>query len=277
MSRAEIKKKFDAIVDFSGVEKFLDTPVKRYSSGMYVRLAFSVAAHLEPEILIVDEVLAVGDAEFQKKCLGKMEEVSKNEGRTVLFVSHQMGLIAQLCNRAMLMDKGFLQQEGKTDEIIGLYNSVSVTKKSYTASRVDKDIFFEKIEIQDQHGNSCHVFGHDESIHIYMRIRCKIPGQSVQATVALLDNLQQRLFTIHIPVTDLKRSGDVYEGTIRLQENLIAPRTYNFLFDLFIPHQVVFDQLTGEFSVKISDRGSKMAGFESASYGFYFIDYKIIS
>ena len=91
MSRAEIKKKFDEIVDFAEIEKFLDTPVKRYSSGMYVRLAFAVAAHLEPEILIVDEVLAVGDAQFQKKCLGKMEEVSAKEGRTVLFVSHNMG------------------------------------------------------------------------------------------------------------------------------------------------------------------------------------------
>src|SRR5687768_14463351 len=98
MSRAEIKRKFDEIVDFSGVERFLDTPVKRYSSGMYVRLAFSVAAHLEPEILVVDEVLAVGDAEFQRKCLGKMQDVSKSEGRTVLFVSHNMAAIQNLCN-----------------------------------------------------------------------------------------------------------------------------------------------------------------------------------
>ncbi len=105
MSRAEIKAKFDEIVAFAEVEKFLDTPVKRYSSGMYVRLAFSVAAHLEPEILVVDEVLAVGDVEFQKKCLGKMGEVSK-EGRTILFVSHNMNAIEQLCNKSILLDKG---------------------------------------------------------------------------------------------------------------------------------------------------------------------------
>src|SRR6202011_706912 len=97
MTRGEIQRKFDEIIDFAEVEKFLDTPVKRYSSGMYVRLAFAVAAHLEPEILVVDEVLAVGDAEFQKKCLGKMESVSK-EGRTILFVSHQMGGVRALCN-----------------------------------------------------------------------------------------------------------------------------------------------------------------------------------
>jgi len=106
MSRAEIKRKFDEIVDFSGVERFLDTPVKRYSSGMYVRLAFSVAAHLEPEILVVDEVLAVGDAEFQRKCLGKMQDVSKSEGRTVLFVSHNMAAIQNLCNKAMVLAQG---------------------------------------------------------------------------------------------------------------------------------------------------------------------------
>lgn len=105
MSRNEIKRNFDAIVDFSGVEKFLDTPVKRYSSGMYVRLAFAVAAHLQPEILIVDEVLAVGDAEFQKKCLGKMSEVS-NSGRTILFVSHNLSAVNSLCNRALVLLKG---------------------------------------------------------------------------------------------------------------------------------------------------------------------------
>ena len=123
MSRVEIKKHFDAIVDFAEVEKFLDTPVKRYSSGMYVRLAFAVAAHLEPEILVVDEVLAVGDAEFQKKCLGKMEDVSKNEGRTVLFVSHNMGMIMNLCLRCILLSKGQVNQIGVTGEVINSYTS----------------------------------------------------------------------------------------------------------------------------------------------------------
>lgn len=121
MSRFEIRKKFDEIVDFSGVEKFLDTPVKRYSSGMYVRLAFAVAAHLEPEILVVDEVLAVGDAEFQKKCLGKMEEVSKNEGRTVLFVSHNMSAMTGLCNKGLLLQKGMLSHSGSIQASILQY------------------------------------------------------------------------------------------------------------------------------------------------------------
>ena len=106
MSKAEIRRNFDAIVDFAGVEKFLDTPVKRYSSGMYVRLAFAVAAHLDTEILMIDEVLAVGDAEFQKKCMGKMDEVSHKQGRTILFVSHNMGAVSQLCNRVVCLERG---------------------------------------------------------------------------------------------------------------------------------------------------------------------------
>jgi lipopolysaccharide transport system ATP-binding protein len=120
MSRREIQQKFDEIVDFSGVEKFLDMPVKRYSSGMYVRLAFAVAAHLEPEILIVDEVLAVGDAEFQKKCLGKIGDVAKS-GRTVLFVSHNMAAVESLCSRCVLLSGGRLEQEGTAEEVISQY------------------------------------------------------------------------------------------------------------------------------------------------------------
>jgi lipopolysaccharide transport system ATP-binding protein len=121
MTRNEIRRKFDEIVNFAEIEKYLDTPVKRYSSGMYVRLAFAVAAHLEPEILVVDEVLAVGDAEFQKKCLGKMQDVSTNEGRTVLFVSHNMGSIAQLCNKAFLLQKGLISDIGEASTIIKKY------------------------------------------------------------------------------------------------------------------------------------------------------------
>jgi lipopolysaccharide transport system ATP-binding protein len=120
MSRDEVRRKFDEIVDFSGVEQFIDTPVKRYSSGMYVRLAFAVAAHLEPEILVVDEVLAVGDAEFQKKCLGKMEDVTQ-EGRTVLFVSHNMTAITSLCKRGILLSGGRVVLDGTTEQTISNY------------------------------------------------------------------------------------------------------------------------------------------------------------
>lgn len=126
MTRSEIKRKFDEMVDFAGVEKFLDTPVKRYSSGMYVRLAFAVAAHLDPEILVVDEVLAVGDTEFQKKCLGKMRDVS-GQGRTVLFVSHNMSSIASLCDRAILLNQGKILLDGPTTDVILFHLSHSST------------------------------------------------------------------------------------------------------------------------------------------------------
>jgi lipopolysaccharide transport system ATP-binding protein len=122
MSRAEIRRKFDEIVAFSEVERFLDTPVKRYSSGMYVRLAFAVAAHLEPEILIVDEVLAVGDAQFQKKCMGKMQDVAASEGRTILFVSHNLGAVSALCSSALVLASGRNVFRGPTLDAITVYN-----------------------------------------------------------------------------------------------------------------------------------------------------------
>jgi ABC-type polysaccharide/polyol phosphate transport system ATPase subunit len=124
MKKREIKTKFDEIVDFAGVEKFLDTPVKRYSSGMYVRLAFAVAAHLEPEILVVDEVLAVGDAEFQKKCLGKMQEVTRSEGRTIIFVSHDLNAISRLCTRCLYLKNGHNSYLGETPEAIESYRNL---------------------------------------------------------------------------------------------------------------------------------------------------------
>ncbi len=124
MKKWEIDEKFDEIVAFSEIEKFIDTPVKRYSSGMYVRLAFAVAAHLEPDILIIDEVLAVGDAAFQKKCLGKMEDVSQNQGRTILFVSHSLSTVSKLCNKGLLLKNGVLQCQGQFYDVMKAYESM---------------------------------------------------------------------------------------------------------------------------------------------------------
>jgi ABC-type polysaccharide/polyol phosphate transport system ATPase subunit len=134
MRSKEIESKLDEIIHFSGVERYIDTPVKRYSSGMYVRLAFAVAAHLESEILIVDEVLAVGDAEFQKKCLGKMDEVSKSEGRTILFVSHNMDSIASLCNTALVLNDGQIVYKGLTEQAVNYYKDI--VNKAETADPV---------------------------------------------------------------------------------------------------------------------------------------------
>ncbi len=180
MSKHEIKSKFDEIVDFSGVERYIDTPVKRYSSGMYVRLAFAVAAHLEPEILIIDEVLAVGDLEFQKKCLGKMNDVSKKDGRTILFVSHNMDAIANLCKSAILLQHGLIKSTGLIDDIVGQY--IALNKKSLNRGirvvtnekhrggiarseevRIE-EVFFENNEV---------AFSSDEPLVIHLEIKSK--------------------------------------------------------------------------------------------------------
>ncbi len=154
MTRAEIKRKFDEIVAFAEVEKYLDTPVKRYSSGMYVRLAFAVAAHLEPEILVVDEVLAVGDASFQKKCLGKMDEVAKQQGRTVLFVSHNMAAIQNLCERSVLLSQGKVILDASTNQTVQRYLDSMHDPEVHTLSeRKDRkgkgDIRFTRVEFLD--------------------------------------------------------------------------------------------------------------------------------
>jgi lipopolysaccharide transport system ATP-binding protein len=140
MTKTEIKSKFDEIVAFSGVEKYIDTPVKRYSSGMYVRLAFAVAAHLEPEILVIDEVLAVGDADFQKKCLGKMKDVS-SEGRTVLFVSHNMAAVKELCSVGLFLQNGQVNSMGSMQEIIQNYVTQNLATKLVAESAIDKEKF----------------------------------------------------------------------------------------------------------------------------------------
>jgi lipopolysaccharide transport system ATP-binding protein len=147
MRRQEISRKFDEIVDFAEIEKFLDTPVKHYSSGMYMRLAFAVAAHLEPEILIIDEVLSVGDIKFQKKCLGKMEKVNK-EGRTVLFVSHDMATVRHLCRSAILLDKGVIASAGEADDVISQY--VEMNEKPFDKTVINEHgIELSNIQLQD--------------------------------------------------------------------------------------------------------------------------------
>lgn len=173
MTRKEVRTKFNEIVSFSGVEKFIDTPVKHYSSGMYVRLAFSVAAHLEPEILIIDEVLAVGDAEFQKKCLGKMNEVA-NQGRTVLFVSHNIGSIKNLCNKGVLLDKGRIVCTGNIDEVISAYQTSYSSRKSYKNNGKTSDVYIK------------------EAFYKLNKTEYKV-GESIDTTIKIVNNLQSNI------------------------------------------------------------------------------------
>ena len=220
MTRAEVRRKFDEIVAFAEIDKFLDTPVKRYSSGMYVRLAFAVAAHLEPEILVVDEVLAVGDAAFQKKCLGKMERVA-GEGRTILFVSHNMAAIQALCSRAMLLEAGKLVTEGNVDEVISCYlqRGEQSMQSTSLASREDRrgngQMRFTAATLLDKNGQPVSEVQSGEDVTIALDYT-KAPGAADQAVVrlAFAGSYGQRLFmclsrSSHAGPLHLSSSGQI--------------------------------------------------------------------
>lgn len=171
MTRHEISHKLDEIVDFAGVERYVDTPVKRYSSGMTVRLGFAVAAFLEPEILVVDEVLAVGDAEFQKKAIGKMQDVSKGEGRTVLFVSHNMGSMQRLCSRGVLLENGKVKYMGSISDTIRTYQSDEIIQNSFEGTDGNKQILYlKKASVSSSDGN---IFYNSSTIKIEFEICVK--------------------------------------------------------------------------------------------------------
>ena len=196
MSRAEIRKKFDEIVDFAEVEKFLDTPVKRYSSGMYVRLAFAVAAHLEPEILIVDEVLAVGDAQFQKKCISKMEDVSNNDGRTVLFVSHNLGAIRTLCMKGLLLKEGRLEIAGTINEVIDNYinkgNRENTNYYKNKKPKLDSDIL--EIRVMNKNNQLAENFAFDEEIKLSFLLRIAENHLDAVLGFRVKDQLERKYF-----------------------------------------------------------------------------------
>ena len=196
MGRVEIRQKFDEIVNFAGVEKFLDTPVKRYSSGMYVRLAFAVAAHLEPEILIIDEVLAVGDAEFQKKCLGKMQDVAKG-GRTVLFVSHNLGAIQALCTKALVMKSGIVSIVGSPREAISVYQNSTqeLSAEKYIFHKTGTlQVEILSVDIKADNNDFSNSFFAGESIHIKIEIITKTE-QASSFFLLVKDSEEQVVFS----------------------------------------------------------------------------------
>ncbi|MCX8125312.1 MAG: ABC transporter ATP-binding protein, partial [Spirochaetes bacterium] len=217
MSRAEIKRKFDEIVAFAEIEKFLDTPVKRYSSGMYVRLAFAVAAHLEPEILLVDEVLAVGDAAFQKKCLGKMGEVAK-EGRTVLFVSHNMVAIENLCQRGIILDEGKMSFAGAIKNVIRKYISrVQIEAKTGLAERQDRRgsqwLIFDRIGIYDSEGNELQQVMSGQNICIRLYYKSKQEKRDASVLVAFNIRNSQGYLLANL------NSEDTGQGNLEIYHN----------------------------------------------------------
>jgi len=269
MGRAEIKKKFDEIVDFAEVEKFLDTPVKRYSSGMYVRLAFAVAAHLEPEILIVDEVLAVGDAQFQKKCLGKMEDASVKEGRTVLFVSHNMGTISQLCNRGILLDSGFLKLDCLVDDCIKNYLSQNQHNRLQASGKrrphTNQKLLVKSICIAEIGANSGGVLDNCSPAMLMIAIDVYVPGSSYAIAVELLNNTGSVILCSS--TLDLRPGKDLGDYTIKgeylaelkLPIEWLLAGSYSIRVAATIPAVEVLDTFPEELSFTIHDSCSPVA------------------
>ncbi len=266
MRKKEIDRKFDEIVNFSGVDKYIDTPVKRYSSGMYVRLAFAVAAHLESEILIVDEVLAVGDAEFQKKCLGKMKDVSVGEGRTVLFVSHNVGMINQLCDLALLMENGRLVDHGRTDRILNEYIR---RQKQLTVELELKDAYISGLSLSDTESATKNEFLTSEEVVIRLGLNPSKIIFPVTAGIAILDTNEAKVFTT------IANIGDSTEGIhCTIPVKTLTPGSYSLDVSLFNSSMNILTYINNISPFRISDGGTEFYPFEGNNYGRVFVDCK---
>lgn len=240
MTKREIDRKFDEIIDFSGVERFLDTPVKRYSSGMQVRLAFAVAAHLDPEILIIDEVLAVGDYEFQRKCLGKMEEVARGgEGRTILFVSHNMGMVRSLCSRCLYLKAGRVIADGSPEEIIEAYEQHQVSEGQNGVFRQPSDDRYPlqvlEVELRDEHGQrQTSAIDQFSPLYVWIHyvVRRRLVGCNICVAVAYRGTKLFLSFdTDEEPALHGKRNPGHYEATIPLPTEVLKAGSYTIGLD----------------------------------------------
>lgn len=233
MTKKEIGRKFNEIVAFSEIEKFLDTPVKRYSSGMYVRLAFAVAAHLEPEILIVDEVLAVGDANFQKKCLGKMNDVSKKDGRTVLFVSHNMGAVEQLCEKCVWIENGRMKEIGESVDVIGKY--LELAPKTSDNNLAKKKGIKTVFRILNKDGIEVVSFKSGEKITFIFESTFDFELDKVSFNVVLVNNSGMVAATI-LGRDQLKNKVNISSFcrcNIDWSNNFLAPGDYNVKISIY--------------------------------------------
>lgn len=262
MSRAEITRKFDEIVAFAEIERFLDTPVKRYSSGMYVRLAFAVAAHLEPEILIVDEVLAVGDAQFQKKCLGKMQDVARGQGRTVLFVSHQLPVVRQLCSKGLLLDQGRATAVGEISQVVAAYESAFAASRqhSYTrpAGKPASACTIESVELGGENVAGLATFASGSPIRLRITTRVTRPLAALQIGVRVSSTGNQAVFTTS-NADAARRIERCEPGRHQYDVELpalLAPGAYRLTIAAVEPHREVFDIVDDCIGFEIDEVGS---------------------
>lgn len=268
MKRKEIENTFDEIVNFSGVEKFLDTPLKHFSSGMQLRLAFSVAAFLEPEILVIDEVLAVGDAEFQKKCLGKMEDVSKS-GRTILFVSHNIGAVAQLCKKSILLKQGCLTNVGNSSEIIRLYLADSLSKEQiFSRETSPNEVYFSYSSAINVDGEPTTSFIENEEISLRFKIKINKPVKDVVLAVALLDKHKKRVFTIQKLLSDYTASGkDEVTLSVCIPSTFLLPGNYSWYLAMHIPFVRFVDLVDDVNSFEVIDSGGEFTKYGNFDFG----------
>lgn len=230
LRKKEINRRLDEIIAFSGIEKFIETPLKHYSSGMQLRLAFSVAAHLEPEILLIDEVLAVGDMEFQQKCIGKMEDVSRSEGRTIIFVSHNMSYISSLCNKAILLDKGSVVSDGPVTEVINTYMA-SIRKLRLEPSIVNRDAPVRLLSVKStgDNGEVKESFRVDEEVNLQMRYEVIEEGHVLWLGYNVHNENGVNVFDTHSVSTELyykPHEKGIYEASTRIPAHLLNTGNY---------------------------------------------------
>jgi lipopolysaccharide transport system ATP-binding protein len=281
MKRAEIRSRFDDIIEFAGIEKFIDTPVKRYSSGMYVRLAFAVAAHLEPEILIIDEVLAVGDIAFQKKCLGKMQDIA-GHGRTVLFVSHNLQAVRSLCTECIFLKNGQLVVQGPTDEVLALYDQSLRSTVFNAGSDVNNeknrrgtgDARYSGIELVDENGDSADAFLTDEPACFRLKFKVFRDMPELFASIALRSGITRELITTiryKLPFKNLQKN-ETYHFEVVIDGGQLRPGEYPLYFWLGDENAQAFDVVDDAVApLTITTRGSFFdLGYDPSVHSGYF-------
>lgn len=263
MRREEIRRKFDEIVVFAEVERFLDTPIKCYSSGMYVRLAFAVAAHLEPEILVIDEVLAVGDAAFQKKCLGKMSAVARG-GRTVLFVSHNLGAVNELCGQSLLLDRGRVVQHGPSAAVTRTYLGGGGTSPALVTLEPRGAASFVSVELQDEVDAAANVFELRNPIAVRLQFRLDRKIVGVQVALAVFNAQGERIFYHSNAYADppmLVEEAGTHTIIARLPGMFLVPGRYSLNVALLIPNIEIFDLRESVIAFDVEDAGSSRHEF----------------
>jgi lipopolysaccharide transport system ATP-binding protein len=278
MKKQEIDDKFDAIVEFSELNQFIDMPVKHYSSGMYVRLAFAVAAHLEPEILLVDEVLAVGDSAFQEKCLGKMNEIS-NTGRTIILVSHNMGAITQLCKRCLLIQKGRITEDGPTHATVSKYLASFTADSTLVEYPADANpaspAVIRKLWIADEQGNPIGSVDVRKGFQVGMHVLVRRPSPSLDLGFRIDNSLKIPIFTSNLAQamgrSDLLPVGE-HTYLVPVKGNFLAPEMYSLSVGLHRPNQEIYDMREHALNFRIEESGSGMWQYYGSNYGNILVD-----